>query len=190
MTNPQEPTSLDQRIAARVKAQRLALDYTIDALAARSGVSRAMISKLERNQVSPTASLLAKLASALDITLSTLFNETTEQGPLVRASTRPIWQDPATGYERRNVTPSIAPMDIVDVTLPPDARVTYDNAVPLKLDQVVWVLEGELTMELETTRYHMGKGDCLHMRLDSTITYHNTSTADTRYAVVLSRGSR
>jgi transcriptional regulator with XRE-family HTH domain len=188
MIRQQEPVNLDQHIASRIKARRLALAYTIEELAERSGVSRAMISKLERNEVSPTASLLAKLASALSLTLSSLFNEVSEQGPLVRASTRPVWQDPATGYLRRNVTPDISPMDIVDVTLPPGARVTYDNAVPLKLDQLVWVLEGKLTMELANNHYQLEKGDCLHMRLDRPITYHNTSSANTRYAVVLSRG--
>ena len=190
MIAAQDPTNLDQHIASRIKARRLDLGYTLDGLAERSGVSRAMISKLERNQVSATASLLAKLASALSLTLSALFNETAEHGPLVRASTRPIWQDPATGYFRRNVTSESAPMDIVDVTLPPGARVTYDNAVPMHLDQIVWVLEGVLTMEVGDNHYQLDKGDSLHMRLDSIIVYENKTLADIRYAVVLSRGSR
>ncbi len=186
----QEPVNFDQRIAHRVKTKRLAMDLTIDMLAARSGVSRAMISKVERAEVSPTAVLLGKLSNALDVTLSQLFSDDSEEGPLVRAATRKPWRDPATGYIRRNVSPVSAPVDIVEVTLPAGASVTHDNAVPLHLTQLVWVFEGKLTLQIDGTASDLGVGDCLQMRLDRPISFQNLSGADVRYAVILARGSR
>jgi transcriptional regulator with XRE-family HTH domain len=180
----------DARIASRVKALRLAGGFTIDGLAERSGVSRAMISKIERGDVSPTAVLLAKLSNALDVTLSQLFRDGEDDGMLVRAASRRVWRDPATGYIRRNVSPVSSPVDIVDVTLPPGAHVTHDNAVPLHLTQLVWVFEGQLTMSIDDVTHVLGAGDCLQMRLDRPISFQNQSVWNVRYAVVLARGSR
>jgi transcriptional regulator with XRE-family HTH domain len=180
----------DARIASRVKALRLAGGFTIDGLAEKSGVSRAMISKIERGDVSPTAVLLAKLSNALDVTLSQLFRDGDDEGMLVRAASRRIWRDPATGYIRRNVSPVSSPVDIVDVTLPPGAQVTHDNAVPLHLTQLIWVFEGQLTMNIDGVTHVLGAGDCLQMRLDRPISFQNQTVWNVRYAVLLARGSR
>ncbi len=190
-TNDQDGRQdFESRIASRVKALRVAAGYTIDGLAERSGVSRAMISRIERGEASPTAVLLARLSSALDVTLSKLFRDEGEAGLLVRAATRPSWRDPATGYVRRNVSPVSSPVDIVDVTLPPGARVTHDNAVPLHVTQLVWVFSGQLTMHVDGAIHVLGQGDCLQMRLDQPISFQNRSDLDVRYAVLLGRSNR
>ncbi len=181
---------LDGRIASRVKALRIAAGFTIDGLAEKSGVSRAMISRIERGEASPTAVLLAKLSNALGVTLSQLFRDEGDEGLLVRAATRPSWRDPETGYVRRNVSPVSSPVDIVDVTLPSGARVTHDNAVALHLTQLVWVFSGQLTLLVDGAIHVLGQGDCLQMRLDQPISFRNQSDLDVRYAVVLARSSR
>ena len=55
---------VDERIGARIRAEREARGWSLTLLAGKSGVSRAMIHKVERGESSPTASLLAKLALA------------------------------------------------------------------------------------------------------------------------------
>ena len=184
----QDQQALDLQVGLRLKTLRLGAGLTIDSLATASGVSRAMISKIERGEASPTAALLARLANALGTTLSQFFGDGMEHGPLARAAARPVWRDPATGYLRRAVTPDSFPADIVDVTLPAGVSVTYDNAVPLAMDQAVWVLDGRLEMTFGGEIHDLGAGDCLQMRLDRPITFRNPTTADVRYAVVLARG--
>jgi transcriptional regulator with XRE-family HTH domain len=65
---------IDTLLAARVRGLRKARGATLDLLAQRSGVSRSMISLIERGETSPTAAVLSKLASALDVPLATLFD--------------------------------------------------------------------------------------------------------------------
>jgi transcriptional regulator with XRE-family HTH domain len=180
---------IDQRIATRVKAARQELGLTLDQLADRSAVSRAMISKVERGEASPTAALLGRLANALGVTLSDFFREAEQgEGPLVRAADQPVWRDPATGYLRRNVTNAGAGIDIVDVTLPPGASVTYDNTVaPFAADQVVWVIEGHLRMALGEDVTDLADGDSLAMRLDRPTRFQNLSAHPVRYAVAVRR---
>jgi transcriptional regulator with XRE-family HTH domain len=184
----EEPAALDALIARRVRAARQAVGLTLDELAERSGVSRAMISKVERGEARPTAVLLGRLANALRTTLSDFFREESVTGPLVRAAEQPVWRDPETGYLRRNVTAEGAGLDIVDVTLPPAASIAYDNAVaPFAADQVVWVREGRLRLTLGDDAYDLASGDSLAMSLDRPIRFQNMAASPVRYAVVIRR---
>lgn len=177
----------DAAIGARIKAQRLRMSMTLDDVSRQSGVSRAMISKVERGEVSASATLLVKLASALNLTLSSLFDEAGTKTPLSRRANQPEWRDPETGYLRRTVSPHGmgAPMDIVEVHLPAGARVAFDNCTPVTVHQFVWVLEGCLTMQAGDERYELSPGDCLHMRLDGPLVFHNETQEGVRYAVVV-----
>lgn len=188
-----EAEPLDLRIATRISAARAAANLTLDDLAAQSGVSRAMISKIERGEASPTASLLAKLANALGFGLSALFDDAQDKpahkkpAPLLRHGEQTTWRDPDTGYIRRNVSPRGlgAAMEIVEVTLPAGKKVFFDNSTPLRLAQYIWLLKGVLTMSANGKKYPMQPGDCLHMTLDKPVTFHNPGKSPAQYAVVI-----
>src|SRR5688572_26118175 len=98
-----DPTPL---IARRLRDERARRGWTLDDLARRAGVSKAMLSKLERSEASPTAALLGRISGALGMTLSTLLAADHEPGArLVRRDDQPTWRDPASGYLRRQVSP-------------------------------------------------------------------------------------
>jgi transcriptional regulator with XRE-family HTH domain len=176
---------LDRQIAERVKARRRQLGLTLDQLASISGVSRAMLSRIERGEASPSAVLLCRVAGGLGVTLSALLAAPSAEDALARAAERAPWTDPATGYTRRAVSPASAPMDIVDVTLPQGARVAYDNLAPLPITQLVWVIAGDLRLTADGATRDLGEGDCLRMRLEQPIVFENISDRDARYAVVM-----
>jgi transcriptional regulator with XRE-family HTH domain len=54
----------DLRLAERLRALRRARRWSLDELSALSGVSRASLSRIENGDVSPTASVLGRLAAA------------------------------------------------------------------------------------------------------------------------------
>lgn len=184
-------SSANLQLSQRIKADRTMRGWTLDQFAERSGVSRAMISKIERGEVSPTAAILARLASGLGVSLATLFSDDTQGGePLSRAKDQTVWTDPETGYERRNVSsPGAAgAAEIVDVVFPAGGRIVFDNMRERSsLSQQIWIIEGimEMTVGGETT--HLEKGDCLFMRLDQPLVFHNPSDRPARYAAVISR---
>lgn len=156
---------LDTLIAARIRREREARDWSIADLAAASGVSRAMISKVERAEASPTAALLGRLSGAFHLTVSTLLARAeADAGPsrIARAAAQPLWTDPATGYHRRAVSPPGAEPELVEVELPPGARVAYTaGSFTFLRGQVVWLLAGRLAVEEGTEESLLGPGDCL-----------------------------
>lgn len=181
---------LDQRLGARLKALRQSRNLTLDMLAERSGVSRAMISRVERGESSPTAALLDRICAGLGIFLSVLFRDEDHAGPLARRGEQPVWTDPASGYVRRNVSPagSGSGIEIVDVEMPAGARVLLDAPRSThRLDQQVWVLAGEMVVTLRGVEHRLAAGDCLQMLLDGPIAYHNPGSEPARYAVVLTK---
>jgi transcriptional regulator with XRE-family HTH domain len=183
---------LEKNIGQSLKALRLTRAMTLDQLATASGVSRAMISKIERGEASPTAVLLARLLSPLKETLSGFFAVAADTpSPLRRLSDQPVWRDPGTGYVRRAVSPpgfAIA-TDLVDVTLPGGARAAMPPVIadPPQV-QYVWLLEGRLIMECDGARHEMEAGDCLHMTLAEGTVFENPSPQACRYAVILRKG--
>jgi transcriptional regulator with XRE-family HTH domain len=180
--------TVDKALGERIKALRTRHAYTLEALAKRSGVSRAMISKIERGEVSATAVLLHRLCGGLGIPLSGLFADERAPGSVLsRAARQPVWRDPATGYVRRDVAPpgTASAVDIVDVVFPPGARVAFKRPWSGRGGQHVWVLDGTLELTVGDTVNVLEAGDCLYMRLDAPLVYRNTGKTPVRYAVVL-----
>ena len=69
-------------IGRRVAERRAALKLSLDEIAVRTGVSRAMISRIERGEVHASAVVLDKLCAGLGISLSALFaRDTASQAP-------------------------------------------------------------------------------------------------------------
>lgn len=188
------PDTLDIRIGARIRALRTAAGLTIDELAQRSGVSRAMISRIERGESSATAQLLGRLTGGLDMTLARLFTpEAADGSPLARLADQPVWRDPGSGYLRRSATPGSAEgiLDLAEVELPAGAIVPFDRQPGTPADQLVWLREGTLVLGLGEAVHTLCPGDCLHMRLDEQpITFRNPGPGPARYAIVLAYGRR
>jgi transcriptional regulator with XRE-family HTH domain len=183
---------LNKRIAERVLELRAALGFSLDAIAHKSGVSRSMISLIERGESSPTAVVLEKLATGLGVTLASLFEPSaagqTAKGPVARLADQPQWRDPASGYRRRNVSPPGVPqpMRIVEVQFPPGKRVSFESgARDARVDQQVWVLKGAIDITLGAERHRLRQGDCLAMQLDRPTMFHNPTREPARYAVVI-----
>ena len=89
------------QIARRLRLERDARGWSLADLAERSGVAKATISKIERQEASPTAVVLVRLAGAFDLTFAgLLIRAEGEKGRLSRAAVQPVWRDPDTGYTR------------------------------------------------------------------------------------------
>jgi len=145
-------TGINDRIAGRVRQLRAERGLALEALAAASGVSRSMISLIERGESSPTAVVLEKLATGLGVSLATLFDmPAAAPDPVSRRADQAEWRDPASGYLRRNVSPGgfPSPIQIVEVSFPPGARVAYETASRATVThQQVWVLQGTIEIVL------------------------------------------
>jgi len=187
---------LEKRLANRVRAERERRDWSLADLAARSGVSRAMISKIERGEASPTAVLLGRLSAAFGVTLSQLLVRIEEGGGrLNRQAEQERWTDPATGFQRRALTPALpgaAPLELVWGDLPAGGEVAYPAAAYGMIeDQQILVVEGTLRFRQGLATYDLAPGDCLRLGPPEDCVFANPSMAvPCRYVIAILRRDR
>ena len=189
------PSTFNEHLALRLRDLRAENGLTLDGLAEPTGVSRSMISLIERGESSPTAAVLDKLAAGLGVTLASLFAEKDDTGasPLARRADQRVWRDPDSGYMRRNLSaPGFpSPIELVEVILPPGARVAYDTGQrAAAVHQQIWIIEGEIDLTLGEETHHLATGDCLSMRLDQPTIFRNHADRPARYVVALATDAR
>jgi len=178
-----------EQLAEAVRDARTGRGLSVSALAERSGVSRAMIAKVEHAEAQPTAALLGRLSGALGMTLSELVARAERGGErLARAADQPTWTDPDTGYERRAVSPrSGGPLELVEVRLPPGAEVSYPADAYTFSHHQIWVLEGRLRFREGDVEHDLARGDCLELGPPVPCAYSNPTARPCRYLVALTR---
>ena len=178
------------RLARRLADARAAQGLTLAQLAAASGVSRAMISRIERGESSPTAAVLGRLSAGLGVTISSLFaDEPAALDPLLPEARQPVWRDPETGYLRRNVAPpgTGSAQEIVRVRLPAGKRVDYPAASYHGFEQHILLLSGALEFGNGARVFRLAPGDCLFVPEAADSWFRNPGRAAAEYLVLIVR---
>jgi transcriptional regulator with XRE-family HTH domain len=176
-------------IARQVRLERDVRNWSLAELADRSGVAKASISKIERGEMSPSAVILLRLATAFDLTLAGLLLRAEGEKPrLSRAADQPLWRDPATGYVRKQVfRRSDHPIELAQIELPPEKSVTLPASSYVHIRQIVWVQSGTLILIENGERHILNAGDCLGFGPPSEVTFANESKRPCQYVVSLVR---
>ncbi|MGW1748907.1 helix-turn-helix domain-containing protein [Streptomyces sp. NPDC002092] len=184
------PDPVDARLGARLAELRAERGWSLGELAERSGISRSTLSRAERAEISPTASLLNRLCGVYGRTMSQLLSEVeAEPALLVPAAEQQVWEDRASGFVRRCVSPPHAGLrgELVEGRLTSGADIAYDRPPVPGLEQHIWVLEGALEVTAQEVEHHLGTGDCLRLRVWGPTRFRCVGPDDVRYvlAVVL-----
>lgn len=173
-----------------VRSLRRERGLTLDALAEASGVSRAMISKVERGEKSPTVSVAAGIATGLGVTVGRLLGEERERlGWVLRRDRQLTFYDPESGFERRQVSGDGVVRVFRDV-LPEGA--TTGEFPPEREGSVgcVTVESGCVEVCVGGEEYVLESGDSLTFRADVAHEFRNSGGGSARYYVVFSSSER
>jgi transcriptional regulator with XRE-family HTH domain len=178
------------KLAERLRLERDGRGWSLSDLAARSGVAKATISKIERAEASPTAAILVRLSAALGLTMAGLMLRAEGQGDrLSRAADQLVWRDPESGYLRRQVfSRPDHPVELVEVEMPAGQQVTLPKSSYARIRQIVWVRRGSLVITEGGERRELGAGDCLGFGPPADTIIANETSAPCDYVVALARG--
>lgn len=175
-------------IAGQLKRQREARGWSLAELAERSGVSKAMISKIERVEASPTATVLGRLSGAFGVPLSALLAEAERDFERLRSpADQLVWTDPETGYSRRSLSPPGSPFELIEVTLPAGVAIPYPAAAFAFQHQQIWLVAGTLDFREGGVLHHLAEGDCLALGAPADCLFFNPGDVPARYVVALLR---
>jgi transcriptional regulator with XRE-family HTH domain len=181
---------IERRIGQRLAGLRTERGWSLEALAERTGISRATLSRLERAELSPTAAMLGKLCAVYGWTLSRLIADVETRPPnLVPAAQQTEWTDPESRYRRRVVSPPGPGLrgELVEVHIPAGATVAFETSPLPGLEHHLWMLDGFLTLEVEGSVFQLRAGDCLRYVLSGPTRFHGAGRRGARYIIAMVR---
>jgi transcriptional regulator with XRE-family HTH domain len=181
------------RLGERVRILRRERGLTLKLLAERSGVSRAMISKLERGEKNPTLVVAAKVAEGLGVSLSQLVGvEERGEVVVVPLERRMIMRDPGTGFERQLLSPSFGGRGIEFIwSVVPEGSSSGEFPPHRRgVEEYVVVEKGRLRAVLGGEDYLLEEGDALYFEADISHRFDNAGEGECSYYLVIdSKGS-
>ena len=181
-------TKLSIIVGENLRHLRRKCGLSLEQLAAKSGVSRAMLGQIETGKSAPTINLLGRIAEALKVTVPSLISNPASGGAVV------VPRDQATvlassngGFTCRALFPWGDPqsIEIYEVTIA--AQHSEDVAAHepgVKKALVVLVGEVEVTVAGDSPA-HLSEGDAILFNADSAHKLHNPGDKDAKAFLVV-----
>ncbi|MFG2503666.1 XRE family transcriptional regulator [Streptomyces sp. NPDC048441] len=166
---------LTQSLARNLKRWRSERGFTLDALAARAGVSRGMIIQIEQARTNPSVGITVKLADALGVSITTLLDY--EQGSHVRLvppeQAVRMWSTEAGSSTTLLVgTEARGPFELWAWKLMPGESSDSDAHPPGTIE-LLHVAAGELTLVVDGEEYPVPAGSAATFEANVPHGYHN-----------------
>ena len=156
---PVSPTN-EVRIGSKLRAARKAHGYTLDQLAAASGLTKGFLSRIERDETSPSVASLITLCEVMSIEVGSLF--TAPDIALVRRSEAPAINLGGTGVNEQLMTPrGQSALQLVHSSIEPGGTGGSDLYTINCEVEVLYVLKGTVELILIDRRHRLTAGDAL-----------------------------
>ncbi|MGW1228016.1 helix-turn-helix domain-containing protein [Streptomyces sp. NPDC001478] len=169
---------LTQSLARNLKRWRGERGFTLDALAARAGVSRGMIIQIEQARTNPSVGTTVKLADALGVSITTLLDY--EQGSPVRlvpeAQAVRLWSTEAGSATTLLVgTEARGPLELWSWRLAP-GDASRSDPHPEGTVELIHVTAGELTLVVGDETFAVPAGTSATFEAHHPHAYRNDGT--------------
>ena len=161
-------------IGARLRAARLSRGLTLDAVASAAGISTGFVSKLERDQVSPSVASLVAICAAVGLRMGDLFEP--PRSHVVRAGTGAPINFGGKGAVEQVVTPGDQiQVEVIHSHIEPGGSGGEDLYVLDTEIEFVYVIQGRLVVTLGDQRHELAEGDAMTFRGSDPHTWANAS---------------
>jgi transcriptional regulator with XRE-family HTH domain len=164
----------DYKIGAKVRKARLTARLKLEELAKRSGLSKALLSRIENDKITPSIGSLHDLAVALGINLSGFFNNEENREPQVvlRKGERHVIQM-KDGSTIENCIPLDGTHLLQCFLMIQEPGGQAQGIVTHYGEEVGYVIEGEFELTLNGSVYCLKAGDSFNFRSEGPHTHRN-----------------
>lgn len=179
----QDPLDVSKAVGRNVRAARLQRSWTLDQLASRSSVSKAMIVAIEQGRTNPSIQTLSRIAESLGATLSelVLVKDSRSMHIVVADQGAVLW----TGKKGSSARLLIGshppfPLELWEWVIAPGDEYLGEPELPGSLSFLV-VHDGVLTLMVAGERATLRSGDSAMLKIDVPRRFANEGTGEVRY---------
>ncbi|ATB37484.1 XRE family transcriptional regulator [Cystobacter fuscus] len=180
------------RLGARIRELRQARGLTLEVLAERSGVSRAMISKVERGTNNPTLVVAVRIAQGLGVGLSELLSppRPKQARVLLSPAQQPTFRDAESGVVRQLLSPAFETrgVEFVRFTLPVHASTGELPSKGVPVGKHLAVEKGTLRIDFPDGSVTVEAQEAFYFEADVPHAFVNAGRGVCVYYVVMARG--
>jgi len=183
---------IDMALALRIKTLRAKAQLTLDELAKRSNVSRAMLSKVERGEKSPTLPIILRIAGGFGLSLSQLLGAELDLSDVavIRSSEQLSFRDADTGFERWVLSPTHLDngVEFVQHSIPPGRESGLLPPYAAPTEKYLVVTHGRLTAYIDSKPHVLDTGDSVYFEVKSPYRFVNSDPhSECRYYMAIVR---
>ncbi|GGJ27090.1 helix-turn-helix domain-containing protein [Deinococcus roseus] len=174
MSDPSQQDLDVVKLGARIRGERLRKGITLETLAEKAGISRSMLSDVERGQKVPTIVMLGRIAAGLDTTVARfLEEERSDRVFLLKKDQQAIYHSP--GVKSRILSPVLPrnELTLIEVTLDPGYRGLPLTPHARGSREYLLVQQGSMVAVLNGLEYTLHEGDTLFYEADQEHIYAN-----------------
>lgn len=178
---------IPSRLSESLRQLRDDRGLTLDQLSRATGVSRAMISKIERGDSMPTATTLGRLAAGLHVGLSELIGgKSAGETIVLKPFDQAVFKDPESGLERRSLSPLFRGrlVDFALNTLPGKASVVFPGH-DAHVEECLYVAKGRLRVVVAGNAYRLNTGDSILYAASEQHEFHNEGDETAEFFIVI-----
>lgn len=174
--------------AKNLKKIRNEKKLSLQELADLSGVSKSMLSKIEREEKNPTLQVASQIAEALSMTLSALLGEHDQKDVIIiRKEEKLVYRDELTGFERSLLSPSFPskgiefilntiPIGKVSPIFPPHQK---------GVKEYIFLSKGKLQIILGEQIYELETGESIYFEADTKHQFKNIGDSECQYYLII-----
>jgi transcriptional regulator with XRE-family HTH domain len=174
-------------LGERIRMERLRRRLSLQDLEARTGVSRSMLSEVERGGKVPTVLLLDRIATGLGTSIARLLGEERTARVIVRRRDEQDTAADPSGWERRILSPVLPGLEfeLMRTTIPPGVNAGEFAAHAPGSREYLAMERGTLRLTIDDIEYLLGPGDSIYYAGDCRHAFANPGGATCVYYLAM-----
>jgi XRE family transcriptional regulator, regulator of sulfur utilization len=185
------PASAPPRVGEHIQRLRTERKLTLDDLSRAAGVSKSMLSEIERDKANPTIAVAWRLTNALGVSLDQLFAAEREQETIVVAGPHEI--PTLDGHDAKYQLRVWGPIELAgkfewyELTLQPGGALISNAHEPGTREHLT-VLAGSIEVEADAETKRLKLGDTARYQADVPHAVRNTGKSDAKALLIVIHG--
>jgi XRE family transcriptional regulator, regulator of sulfur utilization len=183
------PVTEPPRVGETLAGLRQARELSLDELSRQAGVSKSMLSQIERNQANPTVAVVWRLANALGVPLADLLGG--ERPPAPGITTVALHATPSlTSPDGKCRLRILGPIDLAghfewyELTVQPGGTLASEPHEPGSMEHLS-LLIGALEVRAGTETTRLAPGETARYAVDLPHAIHNPAKSDAKALLVV-----